>query len=575
MQALRSAARCLVDAADLLDYYEMEMTRGEDFSKVSQNVDKQVDEKQESLQLQYIWLLEQCGHFARLFASDESWRSRGHTSGEDVLQILRDVENTFVGNSKYNYVDVLVEKTKGNVSLQSLSAVVVTFNMSTKQSDKAIEAARNFLAKEHVLQRERRNVLVASCVSYSRAITAFQYIATSSIESDPADDKLVLLNLLRQRLGDACNETGKVLLAALRTLLTINQGDKKDNGSQLAAEVLLDSAEFWFVEGLESFKACQDTRNLALIRCNICQSYKLRANSGFAKRDASSSSKHAEDCLQQAANQLQTAHEDLTQRDTDPRTWDMVSEELAATFLVLGVRRRQSLLGGGNTPIIFQVMRLSPGEERSIISPMTRALEIYQQSSNVHQAAATHYQLALTFSKLWTCQLNETNTRKKLSKAFEHYSSAFDFFSDHFRGNEPTFCLLCLDLASLYAAIPGEEGLVKALGCCLDSCRAFSVESIEASSEITSTTDKDITDWYNKMEIIAKSVDDRVFKLLRSLVKIDPGRYKDLYREGLTAKMVRNVPDNEEMDVHPKAALLALYEVLGTIKKTYGIIVSK
>ena len=586
MQALRSAARRLVDAAHLLDYYEIEMKKGEEFGCVSQNGDNREDEKwQESLQLQYIWLLEHCGHFARSFASDELWRDRGHTSGDDVIQILRDVENAFVDHhktmeGKYDkedgahnrkfwkmvLLDALVEKSKGNVSLQSLSAIVAPFNMNAKQSEEATAAAREILAKQRVLQRERRNVLVASCVSYSRAITAFQCIAALLDQKDPTNDKLVLLNLLRQRLGDACNEVGKVLLAALRTLLASNQGRKKDDVSQLAAEVILDSAEFWFAQGLESFKACHDMRNLALLRCNLCQSYKLRANSVFAKRDSTSSSKHAEDCLQQAANQLLTAHEDLNQRDVDPRTWDMVSEQLASTFLVLGVRRRQSLLGGGNAPVIFQVMRLSPGEERSILDPMTRALEIYQQSDNNHQAAATHYQLALTFSKLWTCQLNESNTRKKLSKAFEHYSLAFTFFSNNFRGNEPTFCLLCLDLASLYAAIPGEEGLIKALGCCLDSCDAFSMD----------TSAKATVDCYDKMATIAASVDDRVFKLLRSLVKIDASLYKDLYREGLTAKMVRNVPDDDELDVNPKAAaLLTLYEVLCAIKKKYGVIVSK
>ena len=595
MQALRTAARRLNDAAHLLDYYKMEM-REMGMEKDSRDGEDQEDEKrQESLQLQYIWLLEHCGHFARSFASDELWRDRGHASGEDVIFVLSDVESVFIENDKkikgkhdeedkiYEsqfwkmvQLDVLMKKSKGRVSLQSLSGIVAPLNMNTRQTENAIEAAKAVLAKEQVLRRERRKVLVASCVSYSRAITAFQYTVMTSDQSDLAYDKMALLNLLRQRLGDACNETGKVLLAALRTLLINNQGGKKNDGSQLAAEALLDSAEFWFTQGLDAFEACNDARNLALLRCNLCQSYKLRANSGFSKRDASSTSKHAEDCLQQAADQLLTAHEDLGQRDVDPHTWDMVSEELAATFLVLGVRRRQSLLGSGNAPVIFQVMRLSPGEERSIVDPMERALKIYEQSDNAHQAAAVHYQLALTFSKLWTCQLNESNTRKKLSKAFQHYSSAFDYFSAHSRGNEPTFCLLCLDLASLYAAIPGEEGLIKSLGCCLDCCDTFSVEAIKASTAITTTTVTSKTDWYDKMETIAESVDDRVFKLLRSLVKIDPVRYKDLYREGLTAKMVRNVPDDDEFDMNPKsAALLALYEVLLAIKNKYGIIISK
>jgi hypothetical protein len=602
MQALRTAARRLNDAARLLDYCSSNTG-----TRVRSKEDENEKRNESSLQLQYIWLLEHCGHFARSFASDELWRDRGHASGEDVISVLSDVENVFAESRKpiggnYNddgegememesqfwkmvRMDVLLKKSKGRISLQSLSGIVAPFQMNASQTEKAIEAAKQVLAKEKVLRRERRRVLVASCVSYSRAITAFQFTVKTSDSTDQAPEKLVLLNLLCQRLGDACNETGKVLLAALRTLLVNNQGSKKKNdASQLAAEALLDSAEFWFTQGLEAFEACRDTRNLALLRCNLCQSFKLRANSGFSKRDdsssSSSSSKHAENCLQMAADQLVKAHVDLSQRDVDPQTWDMVSEELAATFLVLGVRRRQSLLGSGNAPVIFQVMRLSPGEERSIVDPMERALKIYEQSDNEHQGAAVHYQLALTFSKLWTCQLNESNTRKKLSKAFGHYSSAFDYFSTHSRGNEPTFCLLCLDLASLYAAIPGEEGLMKSLGCCLDCCDTFSVEAMQLSSSNTGrsfSTAKSKADWYDKMETIAQSVDDRVFKLLRSLVKVDPVRYKDMYREGLTAKMVRNVPDeNEEFDRNPKSsAILALHEVLLAIKKMYGVIVSK
>jgi len=545
MQALRTAARWLNDAADLLQVWKSQQCKENDDGDDSNNK----DERQESLQLQYIWLLEHCGHFARSFASDELWRDRGHVSGEDVISVLTDVEGVFEESNLFSQKDVLLQKSKGKISLQRLSGIV-----APSRSDKielAIHAAIKVLEAEPLLRRERRRVLVASCVLYSRAITAF-----SSTEAP-----VVLLNVLRQRLGDACNETGKVLLAALRTLLVKHQGARANQESQLAAEALIDSAEFWFTVGLEVFDACEDSRNLALLRCNICQSFKLRANSGFKKDGEKSSPKHAEDCLQKAADQLLKAHVDLGVRDKDPQTWDMVSGELAATFLVLGVRRRQSLLGSGNTPMIF--LRLSPGQERSVVDPMERALKIYEQSDNAHQAAAVHYQLALTFSKLWTSQRNEANTRKKLSKAFEHYSSAFDYFSAHSRGNEPTFCLLCLDLASLYAAIPGEEGLIKSLGCCLDCCDTFSSEAIDMGASLGNS------EWYETMGTIAQSVDDRVFKLLRSLVKADPTRYKNMYREGLTAKMVRNVYE-ERSD-----ALLGLHEVLLAVKKMYGVNVSK
>ena len=562
MQALRNAARRLANSVSLMEYMG----------------GSSMGELRQQMQLQFTWLWEHCGHFARSFASDELWRDRGHACGDDVIYVLRDVEAAFAsdGDPKWVFSDKIQDpfsyKTHGMVSLQSLSAVVAP---STKPEIgtalDSVMAARKILDSERQLQREKRQVLVASCISYSRAIAAFQDITQSDIPPFPHENKPVvpaepstnspaILNLLRQRLGDACNETGKVLLAALRTLLTSNsQKDKK--AQQAAAETLLDSAQFWFLEGLEVFKACSDLRNLALLRCNLCQCYKLRANATFFASKASEGASHAEVCLQEAANHLQAAHEDLGHRDVDPKTWDMVSEELAATFLVLAVRRRQSLLGGGNAPVIFQALRLTPGKERSILEPMEKALKIYQQSGNFHQAAATHYQLALTNSKIWTCQRDETKTREKLSAAFQQYQMAFAYFSNSMRGNEPTFVLLCLDLASLYAAVAGEECLTKALLCCLDTHDAFSQEAIDGANNSK--------DWLENMLTLASSVEDRAFKLLRSLVKLESTRYKDLYREALTAKMVQNVREGNDMD-GTDTKLLALHDMLVAIRNKYN-----
>ncbi len=547
MQSLRHAARRMADSVSLLEY----------LSNPKEWIPR--------LRLQYTWLWEHCGHFARSFASDDLWRERGHASGDDVLYVLRDVQASFGSTLlPYNFSnspDPIRTKTKGLVSLQSLSALysprLGELTKARLQEPPAWEAARIMLSNQGLLQLDKRQVLVASCISYNRAIAAFQEM---SEHADYSQDGFVegesstLLNLLRQRLGDACNETGKILLVSLRSFLA-----KQSQESSGLADVLLDSAQFWFLEGLEAFEASNDTRNIALLRCNLCQCCKLRANASFSSQATLDPSvSHAEVCLEKAVSHLQGAHETLGTREMDPVTWDMVSDELAATFLVLAVRRRQSLLGGGATPVVLEALRLSPGKERSIIEPMEKALAIYKQSGNFHQAAAVQYQLALTNSKVWTCQRDETKTREKLSAAFTQYQNAYAYFASHLRGNEPTFVLLCLDIASLYAAVSGEECLVKALTRCLDTVEAFSSDTIQ---ELTNSVE-----WLDKMETLASSVDDRVFKLLRSLVKLDSDRWKDLYREGLSAKMAQQ----EDEPSNPKIRRLStLHNVLVALRKEF------
>merc|ERR1719218_180425 len=126
----------------------------------------------QQMQLQFTWLWEHCGHFPRSFASDELWRDRGHACGDDVISVLRDVEAAFAsdGDPKSVFSDKIQDpfsyKTHGMVSLQSLSAVVAP---STKPEIgtalDSVMAARKILDSERQLQREKRQVLVASCIS--------------------------------------------------------------------------------------------------------------------------------------------------------------------------------------------------------------------------------------------------------------------------------------------------------------------------------------------------------------------------------------------------------------------------
>ena len=77
------------------------------------------------------------------------------------------------------------------------------------------------------------------------------------------------------------------------------------------------------------------------------------------------------------------------------------------------------------------------------------------------------------------------------------------------------------------------------------------------------------------METLASSVEDRVFKLLRNLVKLEPSehsdpRYKEIYRIGLTAKMATSVQaSNDLVDNGNGKHLLALHAMLVAIKRKF------
>lgn len=561
MQCLRSAARRLADSIFLV---------GETLGP-NEN-DKRARAWLRRSQMQYVWLWEHCGHFARSFGGDVLWRDRGHAGADDVLSVLRDAETAFEDNKHlqclqrtsnlYNFLasdslnsavdEVNLHHLSGVVSMPGAKGSIAAVINVDKDS---VRRAKEYLSGQHLLKREERQVLVASCIAYQRAILAYKCLVDDTSVGQTHQD---LMGLLQQRLGDACNEVGKMLLNALRSLLGSSTNAKTDPLMR-AAGPLLSSALFWFDEGLASFQKCGDLRNVAMLRCNICQCYKLMANSTFAE-DVARVPSHAETSLQEGVHHLLAAHDALGMRESDPFCWDMVSAELATTYLVLGVRRRQALIGSGNVPLILEALRLSPGKERSIVEPMLRAKEIYEEMGNPHQAAASHYQLALYYSKIWTCQRDESKTREKLSSAFAHYSAAHKYFSRSLRGNESTFCLLCLDLASLYASVQGEGGIFKALMCCFDTAPAFSPETIEEHASRG-------TAWVEQMSTLATGVEERVFKLLKSLTKLeeesgDVPKYKLLYRVGLTAKLNATTGS-------PESRILAWYSTLESIRMAW------
>jgi len=543
MQALRLTGRVTADAASLLIQIGI-LEASEEFL-----LGHDSDDFVRSLAYQYAWLIENCGNFARSFAADEAWRERGHASGEDVIGLLLDVELLSVHTNqvvKMPNVNVsqadnthsIVTRTKRAVNLNSLSGVLsLSPDGRMVEGKPAVEKANAFLKRQKQLQGDKRRVLVAAAISYGQAADIF---VANVVEASNANSSM--RSLMLQRLGDACNEIGKVLLVEVRTVIS------KESCSDIVSPLLL-SAEFWFKEGLKNFELCNDARNIAFLRCNMSHCCKIRANTSssrmtFAGRQDNMDKNldtHAELCLNDAARHLELAHEALDQRDAiDPSAWDMVSMELAATYLVLGVGRRQTLIGSGSSPVLMQALRLNPGAERSIIIPIQRSKEIYD-SLNVHQqAAAANYQLALYYSKVWTCQRDEVQTKDKLSKAFDHFGSAHKYFFSHLRSNEDKLVCLILDLSGLYSTTSTSyECQQKALLCCLDTCGAFSQAAVEEARGRGPAA----KDWFDKMGTLNDRMEARLLELLSSLVKIEKkntimasSRYEEMYRSALRMK---------------------------------------
>ncbi|GFH60743.1 hypothetical protein CTEN210_17219 [Chaetoceros tenuissimus] len=540
MQSLRLSARVIADASKLL-------LRISDLSD-SQNSIFGHDRRDfiESISYQYSLSIENCGNFARSFAADEAWRERGHASGEDVICLLRDVEilschtdellrlSSSTGD-ELQIPQSLVEKTNGILNLDYLSGVIpLSENGVLVNNHQSVQAGNKYLSTQKHLKKERRRVLVASAIKYSEAAFCFSTYVT---ESQTKHEKL--WRLMMQRCGDAYNEIGKLLLETLNSIISSNKKSE-------ALVPLLLSAEFWFKEGLEYFTKCSDVRNIAFLRANLSTCCKQRASISqfrmtFPERNETfdkNIDSHFEKCLNDAAKHLELAHVALDQRDSsNPQTWDLVSLELAATYLLIGVRRRQSLFGDNASA--SNTNPASEGCERAIVRPLELAKDIYGSLGIKEKVAATKYQLALYYSKVWTCKRSESYTRDKLSKAFQNLADAHKYYFENLKTNETSLICLILDLSSLYSiASASYEWQEKALLCCLDTLPAFSSTYCKHSSNAPTKEN-----WEAQMRLLNDRMVDRVMSLLVSLVKIEKAqnssskKYQDIYREAVSLKL--------------------------------------
>eukprot|EP00804_Cyclotella_cryptica_P026067 CCRYP_013932-RB/>CCRYP_013932-RB protein AED:0.04 eAED:0.04 QI:719/1/1/1/0.33/0/4/1568/1246 len=586
VHSLRTAARMLSDATYLLVPLHMfEADRPDGANSYIR-----------SILLQYSWLWEYSGHFARSFAADELWRERGHTCGNDLLSLFREVDSACFNVMKNCFVSdwkpttVVGVNSHGQVSLKSLTGIVVLPNdfeqiersvLQKEGCHEAISAAKSIIDQQPQIKRDASLVLVAATICYSHAIDAYQRLTKQRETDVHIPENEAAPPLLFQRLGDACNEIGQILLKASRQVLVtglpqeLSATSSSIEKSHVSA-IMLTSAQFWFLQGLEQFVAGKDLRNMALLRCNLCQCCKIRANTNVVLPGSSNGvPNESEQFLQQAVDHLVMAHDAMGHRETDPITWDMVSEELAATLLVLGVRRRQSSLVGASSssdPLTMKSFRPAPGVENSIVEPMERSCKIYESLGtprSEQQAAAAHYQLAIYFSKVWTCQRDESRTREKLASAFNHFGIAYHYYSYHSIGNEPTFVCLSLDFSNFYSAVSDREDcLMKALAICLDCRKAFTPESI-----LSMRTKPNAKDWFSQMTTLSTNIQDRVSKLLLALVKIEKNRgdddkYKHMYREVLSYKIMStktNSPSNNMPET------FGIYDLLQMVADSLGL----
>ena len=251
IQSLRTAARMLSDATSLMDLTQP--NRADESDPVTNIYAR-------SILLQHAWLWEYCGHYARSFAADDLWRERGHTCGADLIGLFREVNAScesvrracygrlFSAASGVNISTSNSKKMKpkttsvgsashGQVSLNSLSGIVILphdfeeIEASVLQKEgchEAIGAAKSILDQKTQIKRDARLVLVAACLCYGHAIDSYIFLATED-EEEQADSNLVSVDtdsliskkpvgvttttatiapMLRQRLGDACNEIG-------------------------------------------------------------------------------------------------------------------------------------------------------------------------------------------------------------------------------------------------------------------------------------------------------------------------------------------------------------------------------
>jgi hypothetical protein len=350
-----------------------------------------------------------------------------------------------------------------------------------------------------------------------------------------------LLSLMLKRLGDGCNEVGKVLQEEASKII-------KFQGNATITKNIVLSSTWWFTEALEAFSLCKDKigiTNAAVMHCNLASCAKTRAaQESFGDIDSSIIHK---DPMDEAIAHLECAHSLLEERDLyDPVVWDMASKELASAYLFVGVRRRDDLFEKCTSPIMLQP-HVTPKIERSIIEPLEKALNIYTSLHDGQKIAATSLHLAQYYSKIWASQRNEIQTKEKLSKAFSFYQKSHQYFFTHTVGNEYALSCLILELSNLYKTVSPEKAILS----CIDCQNAISQTTVTHRMKIDGPSH--FKKWIAQMTSVVIKIEDNILSLLGVLAKNEKRSgnqstiLQNLYRDVLTIKLTthENVFDDE------------------------------
>ena len=96
----------------------------------------------------------------------------------------------------------------------------------------------------------------------------------------------------------------------------------------------------------------------------------------------------------------------------------------------MGVRMRREVAGRGGDDEggIFRQKNIKKKEEREVLDPMEKALDIYTRLGNEAQVAATNYQLGIFYGLVWTRQGDEAKAGDRLRRAFGHLENARGYY---------------------------------------------------------------------------------------------------------------------------------------------------